>query len=252
MLDTLSSHARAAAAPDVLKLSAPSSAPSTTAKPTSADAAMRSAYPTSHPPRTSSSEGGDGGVPPAGGGFGIVPPPDSFKKYSPKWDPRSGLSLGGRNVRGAAAKLGTLAAAADSAVKLDQLSKSRKSADDTIGAILRTANSDPYTAVNLTPEQNALLRKLRNNPDYMDAGANDVDFTTTLTGAVPGAVIGGTVGGVPGAVVGSVLSAIPSAIGSVTSTQDRKNAELEALLNALETADVERQQRIRDSLYKRY
>ena len=159
------------------------------------------------------------------------------------WSRGSGINAYGYNLGGAATKLGGLALAGKALGKSQELNKSYDVTQDLINKATLSANSNPLVNSYLTSNQRALLNKAKNGYLASEGSISDYipDDASGWGDAIKAAVIGYVTGGIPGAVVGGLGTAANSGLESAAAEQAQQQAELEALLMALEDAELQYQ-----------
>lgn len=167
------------------------------------------------------------------------------------YNSKSGLSVMGKNVGKAVPYLAGGISAIQAAKGLSDLGEARDDTHDLVSQILASASGNPNAALDLTSEQNRLLRELRSG-GYKEANADlgDVELLEVLKGAGVGA-LGGLAGGIPGVVVGALGGAINGGISSVNDAQVADQAQLEALLNSLEMSEMAYKNNLKQRAYAR-
>ena len=154
------------------------------------------------------------------------------------YNSKSGLSVMGKNLGKAVPYLAGGISAAQAVKGLSDLGESRDTTYDLVNQILASASGNPNATLDLTTEQNRLLRELRmDGYESANADLNDIELLDILKGAGVGA-LGGLAGGIPGVVVGALGGAINGGISSVNDAQVADQAQLEALLDSLEMSEI--------------
>lgn len=160
-----------------------------------------------------------------------------------RWSPSQGAQLFGKNMGGIANGINAGIQGIQAVQGINNLSNSTDELEDLLNEIVIASSSNPLVNSYLTPSQKSLLQKVNRGKfdtsvDFGDfipqdlSGLGDVLLSTgggLLTGGVPGAIIGG---------VGGIVNA---GLDNANSEQARQIAELEALLMALEDADMQYQ-----------
>lgn len=164
------------------------------------------------------------------------------------WDKSKGLTVLGKDLGKSANKLSALMYAAQAVNNASNISNSRSDADELVSDILRSSTSNPMASDLLTSEQLAMLNKLKRGSYGTEASLTDFDLMGLLGGAGKGAISGGVFGGVPGAIIGAIGGGVNSHLENTTQNQDRINAELEGLLQALTDAESQYQAMRRPNL----
>lgn len=173
---------------------------------------------------------------------------------SPKmfgWNKGTGLQLMGKNVGKYVPYIAGGVSALQAAGGLSDLTENRATTDDLVNQILTSAGSNPYSNLDLTSDQQRLLRSLKRDGDAADADLGDIDLLNILKGAGMGALTGAA-GGVPGIIVGAVGGGLTSGLDSVNSAQVRNQAELEALLEALTMSEMNYKNTLRQKAYANF
>lgn len=186
---------------------------------------------------------------PANSVLGSTPgaaPPEMFG-----WNKGTGLQLMGKNVGKYVPYIAGGISALQAAGGLNDLTENRATTDDLVNQILTSAGSNPYSNLDLTSDQQRLLRSLKRDGDAADADLGDLDLLNILKGAGIGALTGAA-GGVPGVIVGAVGGGITSGLDSMNSAQVRNQAELEALLEALTMSEMNYKNTLRQRAYGMY
>lgn len=120
---------------------------------------------------------------------------------------------------------------------LGDLADARDAGQDLVSDIITASYDNPMLSYDLNTEQMDLLRQLRRGTYDDSVGIDDVDLAGTLGGAIKGGLTGFlTGGGVPGAIVGAVGGGANAVIDDLGQARNIDNAELEALLQALESS----------------
>lgn len=113
---------------------------------------------------------------------------------------------------------------------------------DLMSDIQVAAMGNPLLSSYLTSDQLDLLGDIQGGRyDASNAGA-DTFLSGAVGGigqAVPAALIGGLTGGIPGAIIGGVGSLVNSGIDSLSSEAGQNTAELQALYQALQDAEMQ-------------
>ena len=120
---------------------------------------------------------------------------------------------------------------------LGDLADARDAGQDLVSDIVTASYDNPMLSYDLSSEQMDLLRQLRRGTYDDSVGIEDVDLAGTLGGALKGGLTGFlTGGGIPGAIVGAVGGGANAVIDDLGQARNINNAELEALLQALESS----------------
>jgi hypothetical protein len=153
------------------------------------------------------------------------------------WDKKSGLTMFGKNL-GKTANIGSgIMYGLDAIGGLGDLSSTQSQTDDLLTDILRSSASNPLLNSYLTSDQMSMLNKIKRGNYRTEASATDFDLAGLLSSAGQGALTGGITGGIPGAIIGALGGGITSNIDRQNQDQQRINAELEGLLQALTDAE---------------
>lgn len=123
---------------------------------------------------------------------------------------------------------------------ISKLSRNTQDYNDLQGDVLRAYNSNPLARNFLNSEQLSTIRKLkRGNYKGNYKISNDVlsSIGSSLPNTIMNTLTGFAVGGTPGAVIGGFGSLINSGLKGASNTQNKNNAELEALYQALLDAE---------------
>lgn len=159
------------------------------------------------------------------------------------WNLKDGAKVFGKNI-GKAANIGSgIMYGVQALGNMNALNKSRDSADDLIDQILISANNNPIANSYLTSEQKSMLNKARRG---------DLDTETSIDDFIPDDLLGnigdiglgvlmGLPGGLPGMIIGGAGSAINAGLEDSMQEQQSQVAELEALLQALQDAELQYQ-----------
>lgn len=174
-------------------------------------------------------------------GTAIKGTPKPASKFG--WNLKDGAKVFGKNI-GKAANIGSgIMYGAQALGNMNALNESRDSADDLIDQILISANNNPIANSYLTSEQKAMLNKARRG---------DLDTETSIDDFIPDDLLGnigdiglgvlmGLPGGLPGMIIGGAGSAINAGLEDSMQEQQSQVAELEALLQALQDAELQYQ-----------
>jgi hypothetical protein len=162
------------------------------------------------------------------------------------WNKDTGLKMFGKDLGGwtGAGTLGVGAIQGAQALgTLNQLEDAGKSTEELLNDIVISANSNPIVNSYLTSDQKSLLRKAKKGDistgetSLGDLVPNDLNDVLNIGKGV----LMGIPGGVPGMIVGGVGSALNSGLEGNLQDTNLQNAELEALLQALEDAEMQYQ-----------
>jgi hypothetical protein len=186
-----------------------------------------------------------GGVFKGLGGFTINNRPlrEWFKTTNPNlgWTSKSGLQGFGKKLGKQANVINSVYQLANAASAANALDKAKDSYSDVAGDIITSANSNPLLYQFLTSDQMAQIRALKKSDGEVDSNFSDFlpqdigDFGNIAKGAL----IGGITGGIPGAVIGGLGNAVSGGIENVTKEQQMSTQELEALLAAVQEAEMQ-------------
>lgn len=152
-----------------------------------------------------------------------------------------GLTAFGLPV-GKYANIGNAVAQGVNAVSgISDYSQGQSDLNSLVNDIKVSAMGNPLLDQYLTSDQLSLLNKLQNGT--YDTSADMDDFMSGLTseglqGALSGAM-SGAVGGVPGMVIGAIGGLANGGIGGLSASNEQKTAELQALLNAMQNAEMQ-------------
>lgn len=124
---------------------------------------------------------------------------------------------------------------------ISDYSKGQSDIDSLVNDIKVSAMGNPLLNSYLTSDQLSLLNKLQRGT--YDTGADMDDFMSGLasdglTGAVQGAM-SGAIGGLPGMAIGAIGGLVNGGIGGLSNANDQTEAELQALLTALQNAEMQ-------------
>lgn len=157
---------------------------------------------------------------------------------SPEFDYnlQSGVQGWGQNLGGYANIANVALQGINAAQGLGNLSDAKTETDDLTADIVASAMNNPMVDYDLTADQKQLLSQLRRGTYDSDVGLGDVDLLGAL-GDVGMGVLTGAAGGVPGMIIGGVGGLVNSGIGDLSNAQARKNAELQALYEALQESN---------------
>lgn len=127
---------------------------------------------------------------------------------------------------------------------LGELDDLNKSTEDLINDIIVSANNNPLVNSYLTSDQKSLLRQAKTGKleDELSMSLGDFmpDDLTDLLDIGKGA-LSGVLGGIPGMIVGGVGGAVNSGLDNAIDERSASTAELEALLYALQDAEMQYQ-----------
>ena len=174
------------------------------------------------------------------GGFGDVISNIGNPQFDYNWKPTAGadgkkavgLQGWGKNLGGVynVANVGIQGVKAFKG--LQDMSDTRDNMEDLISDIRLGAGNSPTIMYDLNASQRDLLRELQRGDYDTTVNGDDVDLLGTLGDTAMGA-LAGLPGGLPGVIIGGVGGLANSVIGDLTSGQDRRTAELEALYQAV-------------------
>lgn len=167
------------------------------------------------------------------------------------YDTKSGVSLGGKNVGKWMGGIGIGMNAVGALGELDKMSKEGDRTGDLSNDVINASLASPMATYNLTPDQLKLLGEVRAGRVKNNVDAGDFDMSGMLSGALSGGLTGLT-GGIPMAIAGAVAGGAKGGLAGLTQAKARKNAELEALYQALNQSNADyraRMQRHIDSSF---
>lgn len=140
----------------------------------------------------------------------------------------------------------------EAANNLSAYSNAAGSTDKLMSDIAISAMGNPNLRYDLTSEQLALLNQVQDG-SYADAAALDMD---ALLGAAPNALLqaglGFLSGGTTGAVINGIGTLANAGLAGGTAAQEQKNAELNALYQALLESEMYNKSLKRDAAMQRY
>lgn len=157
------------------------------------------------------------------------------------WSKTGGLKAFGKNIGKGANIAGGVIQGIDALSGIDNYADTIDSNEDLLSKIRVSAMGNPLLSSYLTSDQLNLLGNIQN--DAYGTGATPEDFFKgTLSGlgsAVPAALLGLALGGIPGAVIGGGGTLINSGIDNLSSAAGENTAELQALYQALQDAEMQ-------------
>lgn len=159
------------------------------------------------------------------------------------WSKGKGLKMFGKNI-GKYANIGSgIIQGAEALGNLENLGKISDGTDDLIAQIITSASSNPIANSYLTADQKALLGKVKRGGLDTDLSMSSFmpDSITDLASIAPDALLGLLTGGIPGALIGGIGGAVNSGLEGSAQEQMQQQAELEALLMALQDAEMQYQ-----------
>lgn len=157
------------------------------------------------------------------------------------WSKNSGLKAFGKNV----GKWGNIAGGVmqgfDALQGIGDYSDTLNSNEDLMSKIQASAMGNPLLSHYLTSDQLDLLGDVQDGRYSSDAGFDDFMHGAMggLGGAAVGAGLGFLTGGIPGAVIGGAGSLINSGIDNLSASAGQNTAELQALYQALQDAEMQ-------------
>jgi hypothetical protein len=151
------------------------------------------------------------------------------------WNKSSGLQGWGKNLGGYMNIANTAIQGIDAAQGLGNIADAQQSGNDLQSDILVEAMNNPMLRYDLSSDQRRLLNKLKNGSYSNEVGLDDVNLLGALGNAGMG-VLTGAGGGIPGMIIGGLGGLLNSGIDDIASAQDRNNAELQALYDALQAS----------------
>jgi hypothetical protein len=164
---------------------------------------------------------------------------------------KTGIQGWGRNIGKVGSVINTGANVIGALGELGNMSDEGQRTDDLSSDILTAAMSNPLSTYGLTPDQLRLLGDLRSGRFDNSAGISDIDWGGGLRDGLTGALIGLS-GGIPGAIAGGLTGLAKGGLGGLTNAKARKNAELEALYQALNQSNTNYQNAMRSRMMERY
>lgn len=133
---------------------------------------------------------------------------------------------------------------------LKDLSDLRDQGDDIVADAITASYDNPMLQYDLTSDQMDLLRQLRRGTYDDDVGLEDVDLLGTLGSALGGGITGFvTGGGIPGAIVGAIGGGANSVIDDLGRARNSSNAEIDALLQAIEASNQQQNAMKKQRMY---
>lgn len=157
--------------------------------------------------------------------------------WKTKVDPTTGKKFTG--VQGWGKNLGGVYNIANAGIQgvkavqgLQDMSDTRNNMEDLISDIRLGAGNSPTIMYDLNADQRDLLRELQRGDYDTTVNGDDIDLLGALGDTAMGA-LSGLPGGLPGVIIGGVGGLANSVIGDLSSGQDRRTAELEALYQAV-------------------
>lgn len=187
-----------------------------------------------------------GGGSPAAGGSGA-----SGGLGALSIDPKTGVSLGGKNVGKWMGGIGIGMNAVGALGELDKMSKEGARTGDLSNDVINASLASPMATYNLTPDQLKLLGDVRAGRVKNDVDAGDFDMSGMLSGALSGGLTGMT-GGIPMAITGALVGGAKGGMTGLTQAKARKNAELEALYQALNQSNADYRARMQSRIDSRF
>ena len=160
------------------------------------------------------------------------------KATSPEldWDSTTGLKAYGADIGRYAGIANALYQGYNLARGMQANSEAKSENSDLISDIVSSSYNNPNLQYDISPDQLALLRDLRRGNYDSESDLSDVDLLGALGDAGMG-VLTGVLGGAPGMIAGGVGGFLNSIIGDFGDEQNRSNAELEALYQAILASD---------------
>lgn len=157
------------------------------------------------------------------------------------WSKTGGLKAFGKNIGMGANIAGGVIQGADALSGISNYTDAVDSNEDLLSKIRVSAMGNPLLSSYLTSDQLNLLGNIQN--DAYGTGATPEDFfkgaVSGLGSAVPAALLGLATGGIPGAIIGGGGALINSGIDNLSSAAGENAAELQALYQALQDAEMQ-------------
>lgn len=157
------------------------------------------------------------------------------------WNKGSGIQAFGKNLGKGANIIGGIVQGANALQGLGDYNSAESANEDLINDIEVSALGNPLLSSYLTSDQLNLLGDVRQG--RYDSGADFGDFSEGmgqgLPQAIPSAILGFATGGIPGAIIGGVGSLLNSGINGMNEVAVQNSAELQALYQALQDAEMQ-------------
>ena len=162
------------------------------------------------------------------------------------WSKSKGLKAFGKNLggwTGAGTIIPGIMAGAQALGNVNALEDANRSTEDLLGDIMASANSNPIVNSYLSTDQRSLLRDIKNGKFDPEEFSLDTIIPDDLGGLldIGKGALTGIAGGVPGMIVGGIGGAVNSGLEDAISKANSSQAELEALLMALQDAEAQYQ-----------
>lgn len=168
---------------------------------------------------------------------------DKNVKPNVGWSAGKGLRLGDMSMGKVANPINALVQTGQALGNVGELADTYDTTNDILSDIINSASSNPIANMYLNADQKNLLNKVKN--DSIDDGISFGDFIPDdfqgWLGALAPLVIGGVTGGIPGAVIGGLGGIVNSGLEGANQDQIRQQSELNALLQALQEAEMQQQ-----------
>lgn len=201
--------------------------------------------------KASASQGGLGGL------FGKLGKNNTLAKPAGGQSPNIGYTKG-KGLSAFGKNLGTYASIANTGINAlgilqgfaDSADEGRRT-EDLSADVLTAAASNPMSTYGLTTDQLKTLGDVRSGRFDASADVSDLDFGGALSGALSGGLVG-LAGGIPGVIAGALSGGAKGAVGGLSQAKARKNAELEALYQALSQSNTDYQNAMRSRALERY
>lgn len=201
--------------------------------------------------KASASQGGLGGL------FGNLGKKNTLAKPAGGQSPNIGYTKG-KGLSAFGKNLGTYASIANTGINAlgilqgfaDSADEGRRT-EDLSADVLTAAASNPMSTYGLTTDQLKTLGDVRSGRFDASADVSDLDFGGALSGALSGGLVG-LAGGIPGVIAGALSGGAKGAVGGLSQAKARKNAELEALYQALSQSNTDYQNAMRSRALERY
>jgi hypothetical protein len=160
------------------------------------------------------------------------------KATSPEldWDSTTGLKAYGADIGKYAGIASALYQGYNLAKGMQDNSEAKNENSDLISDIVSSSYNNPNLQYDISPDQLELLRDLRRGNYDSESDLSDIDLLGALGDAGMG-VLTGILGGAPGMIAGGVGGFLNSIVGDFGDEQNRSNAELEALYQAILASD---------------
>ena len=168
--------------------------------------------------------------------FGLSMAPEGFD-----WSAKSGAKLFGKNVGKAVPWVSGAISGLEALQGLSDYSNVQADNDKLQSNIIASSMGNPLLSSYLTSDQLKLLGDVRDGRYNDNAGLDDfiLGAGKGLGNAILPTVLGAVAGGIPGAIVGGAGSLINSGIDNLSETSGQNTAELQALYQALQDAEMQ-------------